>query len=273
MVTKEDIVKSIRDLGISEGDSVIVHSSFKSFGQVEGGAETVISAFEEVLTKKGILIFPTLVQKDFSMAYDTWHMDKPSDVGYLTEYFRKREGSYRSDQATHSVAASGDRAKWLVETHGHTHKRIGIFGDTPFSADSPWAKMYDINTKVVLIGVNETKITFKHYVEYMHIENALKSIEGAPEYEEMKAKVRRFGKPGVWVWLDSLKVFHDLDGRGLLKKTKCGDAEIISFPGREYTDIPLERFDSGDWFYLAYPEANGEYIEWIKEIKRIEERK
>ncbi|MBQ5746667.1 MAG: AAC(3) family N-acetyltransferase [Clostridia bacterium] len=108
VVTKEDIIKAIKDLGIVEGDSVIVHSSFKSFGHVEGGAETVISAFEEVLTKKGILIFPTLVQKEFPTAYDTWYMDKPSDVGYLTEYFRKREGSHRSDQATHSVAASGE---------------------------------------------------------------------------------------------------------------------------------------------------------------------
>ncbi|MBQ5746666.1 MAG: AAC(3) family N-acetyltransferase [Clostridia bacterium] len=133
--------------------------------------------------------------------------------------------------------------------------------------------MYDINTKVVLIGVNETKITFKHYVEYLHIENSLKAIEGMPEYEEMRAKVRRFQVPGVWVWLDSLKVFDDLDGMGLLKKTKCGNAEIIAFPCREYTDIPLKRFDNGDTYYLAYPEVNANYLEWIKKITELKEKK
>ena len=167
-VNKDAIIKSLQELGIQKGDMVIVHSSFKSMGYVEGGAETVISAFLDVIGAEGTLVFPTLVQKDFENAYETWHMDKPSDVGYLTEYFRKREGSVRSDQATHSVAACGKYAAYLTETHGHTHKRFGDMGDTPFSADSPWQKMYEMDAKTVLLGVDERKITFRHLAEYVY---------------------------------------------------------------------------------------------------------
>ena len=182
IVTRQDIQKTVEELGIKSGDMVIVHSSFKSLGYVEGGAEAVVGGFLDVLGEEGTLVFPTLIQKDFENAYKTWHLDKESDVGYLTNYFRKREGSYRSDQATHSVAACGKLAKYLTETHGHTHKRFGDCGDTPFSDDSPWAKMYKNNTKVVLLGVPDSKVTFRHYAEYLFIEECLKSIEDHPQY-------------------------------------------------------------------------------------------
>ena len=37
---KEDLLS----LGLSQGDSVLVHSSFKSLGEVKGGIETLVSA-------------------------------------------------------------------------------------------------------------------------------------------------------------------------------------------------------------------------------------
>ena len=39
MVTRQDVTKAVKDLGIKEGDIVLVHSSFKSLGPVENGAE------------------------------------------------------------------------------------------------------------------------------------------------------------------------------------------------------------------------------------------
>ena len=89
MVTQADIEKSLKELGLKAGDTVLFHSSLKSFGQVDGGARAVISAFLSTVTNEGTVVAPTLVQKEFDQAYETWHMDKPSDVGYITEVFRK----------------------------------------------------------------------------------------------------------------------------------------------------------------------------------------
>ena len=44
MVTKQDIIDGIRSLGLSSS-IVCLHSSLKSFGHVEGGADTVVQAF------------------------------------------------------------------------------------------------------------------------------------------------------------------------------------------------------------------------------------
>jgi len=178
MVTRKEVHQAARAAGICPGDMVLVHSSFRSLGPVEGGAETVIAGLLDAIGPEGTLVLPTFAQKDFANAYETWHMDKPSDTGYLTEYFRTRPGSVRSDQATHSVAACGAKAQWLTQTHGHTHKLFGNMGDTPFSADSPWEKMYRENARILMLGVTPRYTTFRHYAEYHYVNDCLARLEG-----------------------------------------------------------------------------------------------
>ena len=71
MVTLADIKNSLYELGIRDGDTIVVHSSLKSFGQVEGGADTVINALTEAVGSEGTVVVPTLAMKNFSDAYDT----------------------------------------------------------------------------------------------------------------------------------------------------------------------------------------------------------
>ena len=177
MLTEKQMVNDLKKLGLCEGDSVIIHSSFKSLGEVEGGAETVVNAFRKAVGESGTVIFPTLCKDDWEHIYENWNLDAPSFVGYLTNYFRKLPGAFRSNQATHSVAAMGKDAEYITKTHGESGLRYGMFGDTPFAADSPWEKMYKMNTKIVFLGVSSIKCTFRHYVEYCFIDECLKLME------------------------------------------------------------------------------------------------
>lgn len=272
-VNKEIIMNTLKELGIQKGDMVLVHSSFKSMGLVDGGAETVISAFLDVIGEEGTLVFPTLVQQDFGNAYKTWHMDKPSDVGYLTNYFRKREGSIRSDQATHSVAACGKYAAYLTETHGHTHKRFGNMGDTPFSADSPWEKMYKMNAKKVLLGVDERKLTFRHLAEYMYIEECLDSIKHLPCYGEMKDRLEHFyHTPGVWPNVYSVRVFNEMKKEGIvIPQAPCGDATVTCISSKLFVDYIMNMFHRENREAIGGPEAGAGFIEWESDLKSKQE--
>ena len=58
-VTKADIKKALRELGLKGGDIVGVHSSLSSFGYVEGGADAVIDAILETVGPEGSVVFPT----------------------------------------------------------------------------------------------------------------------------------------------------------------------------------------------------------------------
>ena len=105
--TIESLGCDLRLLGISEGDVLFVHSSFKSLGPVDGGAETVVAALMDVVGLSGLLLMPSFnLLGDRGARADAWDIETtPSTVGRLTEFFRQMPGTYRSDQ----IATSGAR--------------------------------------------------------------------------------------------------------------------------------------------------------------------
>ena len=59
MLTRNTLVEKFRATGLKSGDILLVHSSYKSFGGVEGGPWSVVEALLEVLGAEGTLIMPT----------------------------------------------------------------------------------------------------------------------------------------------------------------------------------------------------------------------
>ena len=60
MVTKEKLKNALIDLGVEKGMILEVHSSLSSFGELEGGAETVINSLKEIVTEEGSIFMPAL---------------------------------------------------------------------------------------------------------------------------------------------------------------------------------------------------------------------
>jgi aminoglycoside 3-N-acetyltransferase len=59
-VMQEDIGRGLRELELGAGDTVLVHSSLKSFGHVEAGPEAVIAGLLETVGPHGCVVVPTL---------------------------------------------------------------------------------------------------------------------------------------------------------------------------------------------------------------------
>lgn len=57
--TRESLAADLKELGLGEGETVIVHTSLSSLGYVVGGGEAVIHALMDVLTPSGTLVMPT----------------------------------------------------------------------------------------------------------------------------------------------------------------------------------------------------------------------
>src|ERR671936_790799 len=88
MLTFEKLVEGFRELGVEEGDTLLVHSSYKSFGPVDGGPQTVIHALEAALGPWGTLIMPTF-NFDFNKGAPWDVRTTPSKMGILTELVRQ----------------------------------------------------------------------------------------------------------------------------------------------------------------------------------------
>ena len=57
-MTKQEIIAGLREMGLTTGDKVLLHSSLFSLGNVEGGPDAAIDAFLEVLGSDGTLLVP-----------------------------------------------------------------------------------------------------------------------------------------------------------------------------------------------------------------------
>ena len=152
MLTKKQVIDGLIDLGLEAGDTVIVHSSLRSFGEVDGGADTVIDAILETIGPDGTLVVPTF-------NYDPGVFDPaatPSVVGMITEAVRIRPEAIRSSHPTHSVAAIGRLAEQITEDHDRVEA---------FARNSALHKAARVGGKILQLGVTQTSNSSIHVAE------------------------------------------------------------------------------------------------------------
>jgi aminoglycoside 3-N-acetyltransferase len=138
------------------GDVVIVHSSLRSMGRVEGGAGTVIAALLQVIGSTGNLMLPTF---NYTKPLPTPFFDPQttaSRTGLIPETGRQRPDAVRSLHPTHSVAVIGPLAEALTTGHLESHA---------FGIGSPIDRLMDLGGKILLIGVGHTSNSALHVVE------------------------------------------------------------------------------------------------------------
>lgn len=274
MLKKHDVINAFKDIGILPTDTLLVHSSMKSMGHVDGGPHTVIDALIEVVDK-GTLVFPTLFQKERHIAYKEWDIaNSPSSVGLLSETFRRMPSVVRSDNETHSVAALGVNAEYITSTHRGGKGRVGVFGSSPFSYTSPWQKMYELDAKVVMLGVTMMYNTFKHFVEYILVDEILQSLDEDTQKEATSllqtfdynptCPESSYNNPdGVWFFHDGLLTQNEMQRLGLLNIGKCGDATLVGFRVKEFFAYMYNQFKTNPekWF-------ENNTIEWLNRYSK-----
>jgi len=156
VVSKGQIKADLRKIGLHKGSVVLVHSSLSSIGYVRGGADAVIEALLETVGEKGTVVVPTFpfqgLMADYVENSPVFDVKKtPSKMGIITERFRQRPKSIRSCHPTHSVAAIGAHASFLIEGHENS-----LY---PFDKASPFWKLMRIKGYVFLLGVDYESMT------------------------------------------------------------------------------------------------------------------
>ena len=157
MHTKETLLRDLRNLKIDPKGTLLIHSSMKSIGEVEGGADTVIDVLMEYM-KDGLLILPTHTWNQMNEKYNVFNVKtEQSCVGLLTNRFRVRPGVKRSLHPTHSVAAFGNDAEEYIAGEENSH--------SPCAKGGCWEKLLLRGAQILFLGCNLTKNTFIHGVE------------------------------------------------------------------------------------------------------------
>lgn len=233
-VTREDIATDLARLGIGRGDVVFFHSSLKSLGWVEGGAEAVVEAFLGAVGPDGLVAVPTLtatyapgcMYPDLVVhAFDP--KETPSRVGAITDKLWRRPDASRSAHPTHSIAAIGRRAEELVQGHDRT---------STFGKDGPYGRYVAWGAKILFLGVDLRCNTTLHAVEdwldlpYMQPGKAVvKGYDGRPEV----VTVTKCPMGDRDFYRHDSKVARLLEEAGLVRRGKVAAAGTMWVPARE----------------------------------------
>lgn len=155
--TKADLKHDLAAMGLTGNETILIHSSMKSIGPVEGGADTVLDAWMEFFAE-GLLLLPTHTWRFINEENRVFDVRRsPCCVGILPELFRHRPGVVRSLHPTHSMAAYGKGAAAYLEGE--------LDANTPCTPGGCYDRLRAAHGKVLLLGVTHARNTFIHSVE------------------------------------------------------------------------------------------------------------
>ena len=145
------------EIGVAPGMDLLVHSSLRRVGPVDGGADAIIDTLLAAIAPDGTLMMST-VSGNVNADQTVFHVaHTPSTVGALTNVFRQRPGAIRSLHPVHSIAAIGPKARFFTEGH--------LEAPTPWSAESPYGKLMRNQGFVLFLGTDFSANTCIHAIE------------------------------------------------------------------------------------------------------------
>lgn len=202
------LCRGFRKLGVSDGATLVVHSSLSAFGAVDGGAATVLRALRSCVGEAGTVVVPTFTGDVITDPHPDcrtagvpaveaararvplFHDAFPTAMGAVPTALLAEPGRRRSRHPQASVAALGAAAEHIT-------------GHQPFAyalgADSPFSRLYELDAQILLLGVGHNRNSFLHHAESL--------VAGH------RTKTRRFPYvvEGQRVWLEAPDVGDDND--------------------------------------------------------------
>lgn len=169
-LTRPAITSQLRQLGVADGDVLMVHVRMSALGWVVGGIDTVVHALQDAVGPSGTLLafcgwddspyhvqfWPSLWQQAYDEvpAFDPAVSSARRDFGRFPERVRTWPGAHRSTHPEVSFTALGPQAPDLLPD-----------ADDPWGPAGPLGRLVDLNGQVLLLGAPLNTLTLCHHAE------------------------------------------------------------------------------------------------------------
>ncbi len=162
-------------MGVSPGQSIMLHVSLRAIGWIVGGPDVLIQAMMKCLGDQGTLMMYA-GWEERPEHFERWPIERqeaflaecpPFDPersranrkwSTLTEYLRTWPGACRSQNPGASMVALGAKADWLTRDHALQYG---------YGLESPLAKLCEIEGWILQIGVSPGTATIIHHAEHL----------------------------------------------------------------------------------------------------------
>lgn len=233
-IDKNLLIDGIRQLGISEGDTILVRAALSAVGTMTNGPSTLIDAFLNVINVDGTLVSLSFTDRYFLTKPDPnkpFRSDTPTYAGAFSATMLTYPEAKRSKHPTCSYVAIGKNAEWITANHGPKSP-----------AYEPIRKIVDLTGKMALIGCVATSpgFTTTHLAEYDLglLNRVIFPWLNTVYYEEDDGTIKLFRRKDLGLCSNSFYKFYSYYvNAGILRAGLIGNAYSISVPAKEAYSI------------------------------------
>lgn len=221
MLTLSDLETGFREIGLFPGMFLEVHSSLSSFGNVQGGADTINDALQKIITSQGAIIMPSfpmtkplpLTEEDKArgITYKIRMLDpladEPSGMGIVADTFRRRTD---------------------VQT-GEGLFRVSAWGAEQEANSQGFTNLHEHDGHALLLGVDIYRLTSMHYVESILPQAVRAYGNPSPEIQALYPKVDWYVQTRDTPILGWYTIQDQAFQRGYITEMRIGQARCLFF--------------------------------------------
>jgi aminoglycoside 3-N-acetyltransferase len=176
MHSRDSLTRDLRALGLTRGDTVMVHASVRAVGPVAGGPDQIHLAIKDAVGPDGTLLMYASCPDGYDEVgrgtlspdveaelleklppFDAQTARSARDNGALVEMLRTYPGSRVNDHVARFVAW-GKHAEHLFAEQPWNYA---------FGAGSALERFVALDGKILLLGSDRDAVTFLHHVEHV----------------------------------------------------------------------------------------------------------
>lgn len=195
LVTQSHIAKALHDLGVGQGDVMMLHCSLSKLGYVVGAERAIVEAALSTVGPTGSVVMPSFsgdlsdpAEWKYPPVPPEWIEQIESEIpgfqpdltpsrglGKVAEYFRTHPDTKRSTHPQSSFSASGCYADYILSPHDLSDR---------FGPQSPLARIEEHDGWIVLIGAPLNTCTILYLAQFSRHDNN-RIVRRSPRHDEM----------------------------------------------------------------------------------------
>jgi aminoglycoside 3-N-acetyltransferase len=249
-MARDDVAGGLRALGLGAGETLLVHASMRRVGRIDGGVAALAGALADVLGPDGTIVVPTATADNsdtsrvhlarteaMTAAQRRRYLDAmpafdpartPSTgMGIFAEHIRLSAGALRSRHPQMSFAALGRQAKVVIDGHAM---------DCHLGEESPLARMYDLDARILMLGTGYDTCTALHLAEYRYTAD--------PPTRDYRCVIEQRGESRWWTYQDVVLDDRDFPALGAafdrtpyVRRGRVGSADARLVSLRQLVDF------------------------------------
>ncbi len=232
MLNREDLLNGFRQINVKQSDTIVVHTSYRSLGGVEGGVDAVIDVMRELVGKNGTVMFPAFNFQSWTETHYFDVIETPSKMGMITEMARLRPDAKRTPHPIYSFSVLGPRAEEFSKTEDME----------AYGPNSAFALFHKLNATILSIGLDfNNSFSMHHYIEYNVgcDYRRVKEFAGIYMGYDRKPQIKKYS---MFVRLnDRVQTYivpgmNELLAAGVIKEVQVGTAKVHYLTANEFFD-------------------------------------